>query len=246
MFEKIGKSIVDWFVKSKEKFGKIQELIGLGLSKETIAKLEELGLELKIGKGIVVNGISNGKYIEIYHKGVKVFEGLPSHAADFSKKLEKMGKNAAEKYLDELLNKLNKFLPENCEIYAENSSYIFKDLKTFEDIGLVLLKDEYLEFAIYRKGLVTKVSGKVVFNSLIEHLKIRKILFKGIKGLWSGASDNVTAFNKAIESGLTAEEAAFKTWTGERALEQGFDKVLIETLEPKIPPYIKVYVKFYK
>lgn len=81
---------------------------------------------------------------------------------------------------------------------------------------------------------------------MIEHLKIRKIPFKGIRGLWSGASDNVTAFNNAIQKGMTAEKAAFDTWTGQRALEQGYGKVIIQELTPPTPPHTKIYVKFYK
>ncbi|QQV02745.1 hypothetical protein [Chryseobacterium sp. FDAARGOS 1104] len=118
---------------------------------------------------------------------------------------------------------------------------------TDELVGLVEINtDEFLEFAIYRKGLSTQITGKQVFNALIEHLKIRKIPFKGIRGLWSGASDNVTAFNNAIQKGMTAEKAAFDTWTGQRALEQGYGKVIIQELTPPTPPHTKIYVKFYK
>ncbi|WP_185291114.1 hypothetical protein [Chryseobacterium lactis] len=64
--------------------------------------------------------------------------------------------------------------------------------------------------------------------------------------MWFGASDNVTAFNNAIQQGMTAEKAAFETWTGGRALEQGYKKVIIQELIPPIPPHTKIYVKFYE
>ena len=64
--------------------------------------------------------------------------------------------------------------------------------------------------------------------------------------LQSGASDNVTAFNEALQQGMTAEKAAFKTWTGQRALEQGYEKVIIQKLVPSTPPHTKIYVKFFK
>ena len=108
-------------------------------------------------------------------------------------------------------------------------------------------KDEYLEFAIFRKGLETKISGKEIFNSLIEYLKIKKLNFKGIKGLWSSSSDNTIAFNKAVlENNLSNQKAAFETWTGQRALAQGFDKVIIEKLVPEKPPHTSITVIFFK
>jgi len=49
-----------------------------------------------------------------------------------------------------------------------------------------------------------------------------------------------------IAKGMTKEEASFMTWTGQRALEKGFNKVIIEKLVPDSPPFITINVKFYK
>jgi hypothetical protein len=69
----------------------------------------------------------------------------------------------------------------------------------------------------------------------------------GIRGLWSKTSDNTIAFNKAIiNDGLSLEKAAFKTWSGERALENGFNKVSVDFLKPLEPPFESITVTFYK
>ena len=60
-----------------------------------------------------------------------------------------------------------------------------------EEIGLVLINNGYLEFAIYRKGVPTKITGQQIFNSLIEYLKLKKADFKGIRGLWNKSSDKI-------------------------------------------------------
>ncbi|MCJ1806239.1 hypothetical protein MRP92_04840 [Flavobacterium covae] len=138
-----------------------------------------------------------------------------------------------------------KTLPENCEIVFKGGSYNFKDLTTNELVGLVEVKNNFLEFGIYRKGLKTKIKGKQVFNSLILHLKFKKVPFSGMKGLWGSKSDNTNAFNVAISNGFTSEEAAFETWTGKLALEQGFRRVQINKLIPDVPPYTSIEVTFY-
>ena|GEM_PF-4035727 len=53
-------------------------------------------------------------------------------------------------------------------------------------------------------------------------------------------------FSQMIAKGMTKEEASFMTWTGQRALEKGFNKVIIEKLVPDSPPFITINVKFYK
>lgn len=92
----------------------------------------------------------------------------------------------------------------------------------------------------------TKATGKQVFNSLISYVKMNKIEYNGILGIWAKESDNTLVFNEMIIKGMTKEQAAFKTWTGQRALEHGFDKVIIDKLIPNTPPYNTINVKFYK
>lgn len=53
-------------------------------------------------------------------------------------------------------------------------------------------------------------------------------------------------FNDFILKGLSKEKAAFETWTGKRALEQGFNKVKIDKLVPEKEPYASVTVTFYR
>ena len=72
------------------------------------------------------------------------------------------------------------------------------------------MSNVYLEFAIYRKGLNSKISGQQVFNSLIEYLKSNTVTYKGIKGLWSVASDNTIVFNKAISKGYPKKKKHLK------------------------------------
>ncbi|WP_294297751.1 hypothetical protein [uncultured Chryseobacterium sp.] len=248
--QQVWNELQKWFLKARYKLSKAKEFLGLGFSRETAETLGNLGLKPKLGFQSTAAPINvpYGNFItRLEYKGFTVFTGSKKAVATFAKELEEMGEEAALKHLEDLLNKFNKFLPENCDIIFRDGSYNFKDLLTNELVGLVEISaDEFLEFAIYRKDLKTQIRGKQVFNALIEHLRIRKIPFNGIKGLWSGASDNVTAFNEALQQGMTAEKAAFKTWTGQRALEQGYVKVIIQELIPSIPPYTKIYVKFFK
>ena len=78
----------------------------------------------------------------------------------------------------------------------KDGSYNFRDLATNELVGLVEVIDDYLGFAIFRKGLKTKVMGQQVFNSLIEYLKLNKVSFKGILEIWGKESDNTLVFNQ--------------------------------------------------
>lgn len=50
-----------------------------------------------------------------------------------------------------------------------------------KEIGLVLINNGYLEFAIYRKGVPTKITGQQIFNSLIEYLKLKKLISKELE-----------------------------------------------------------------
>ncbi len=143
--------------------------------------------------------------------------------------------------------KVNKYLPDHCDISFKQGTYYFNDLSTDELVGAVDINNGYLEFAIYRKGLSTEVRGQQVFNSLIEHLKLNNVKYKGIRGLWNASSDNTAKFNKLIMTDKKSmKDAAFGTWTGERALEQGFNKVKFDKLVPDTPPHTTVNVTFYK
>lgn len=56
---------------------------------------------------------------------------------------------------------------------------------------------------------------------------------KGINGLWS-YGDNLREFNRLTGKNLSPEEAASKTWTGLRAAEAGFTRVVFKPADRKI------------
>lgn len=60
---------------------------------------------------------------------------------------------------------------------------------------------------------------------------------RGIRASWRGGGDlasNYDAYKAAIHSGLPAEQAAFKTFTGEMAKRAGFTKArIVPTNDPK-------------
>ena len=199
-------------------------------------------------KGIGFDNKSIG--LAVIYKGEAIASGTAKEVRAALKEVWTAKSAKLIEILEEILEKSKflKVLPKNCEIIFKDGSYIFKDLATKELVGLVEIKNNYLEFAIYRLGLKTKITGQQTFNSLIAYLKYKKIEYRGIRGLWSTSSDNTKAFNNAIlKDGYSNEKAAFKTWTGERALEQGFDKVQIDKLLPlNNPPYTSISVTFYK
>ena len=67
-----------------------------------------------------------------------------------------------------------------------------------------------------------------MFNEVIAAFGANNI--KGIRGTWIGGGDlatNYDAFQKAAAAGLSPEQAAVKTFTGEMARRAGFTKVRI-------------------
>jgi len=76
-----------------------------------------------------------------------------------------------------------------------------------------------------------------------------------MRGLWNPKSSNTKKFNKVLQEIFDKnkklevddfEVAAFSTWTGQRAKEQGYNRVKIDVLKPKDgPPFTTVNVTFY-
>lgn len=67
--------------------------------------------------------------------------------------------------------------------------------------------------------------GSSLLNAKAEfRAQIAKRSPSGIKGTWT-FGDNLAEFNRLTGAGMSAEEAALKTWTGQRAAEAGFTKV---------------------
>jgi RHS repeat-associated protein len=67
--------------------------------------------------------------------------------------------------------------------------------------------------------------------------------FTSIKGNWQFGS-NLEKFNELTGRGLSAEAAAAKTWTGERAVEAGFKTIKVQILEGTSGNYKSVQVLF--
>ncbi|AXG69765.1 hypothetical protein KORDIASMS9_01992 [Kordia sp. SMS9] len=127
----------------------------------------------------------------------------------------------------------------NQENEEEQQNIGFDNLETLQDLTTKTARSISNEIAM------NSPFGKGSVFYRLEYV-YKNIDFKGIRGLWNAASDNTFRFNKAISEGLTNEKAAFETWTGERAIEQGFKKVKIDVLIPDVNPYTKINVTFYK
>jgi len=102
---------------------------------------------------------------------------------------------------------------------------------------------------LYIKTTETEYAGKgpEIFNALVKHAESKGNV-QGINGTWSAGSlgSNLRAFNKAIKAGLTPEEAAFKTFTGENAQKLGYKNVVIHTKEGSSGNYNFVSLTFTK
>jgi hypothetical protein len=83
----------------------------------------------------------------------------------------------------------------------------------------------------------------------LDHL--RKImahfvpLYKSVRTSWS-VGDNLLAFNRAIATGATPEEAAIRTSFGHQVALAGYSRVEIRSLEGHPARYTKIVVSFLK
>jgi hypothetical protein len=146
------------------------------------------------------------------------------------------------------INAQNDKLPDFCDIKGNGLFFEFYDNDLGKSIGLCDIdKDGFITFAIYRKGLQTRATGKDVFYSLMKNYQLHGIEYKGINGVW-GKSDNTDEINKLLndnQNSLSIEEAARLTWTGKRASEYGFNNVEVLFTNPKNPPFDSLKVRFY-
>ncbi len=85
----------------------------------------------------------------------------------------------------------------------------------------VAFKDGRLTSNLDTKGSKL-INAKAELQAAIE-LFVGEL--EGIKGSWT-FGDNLAEFNRLRKLGLSAEEAALGTWTGKRAVEAGFTKVV--------------------
>ncbi|WP_437576463.1 hypothetical protein [Sorangium sp. So ce887] len=99
-------------------------------------------------------------------------------------------------------------------------------------------KDGFLD--LYIKAGPGTPRGSQMFKEALDAFGSN---VKGIRGTWLGGGDlasNFDSFGAALKSGLTPEQAAFKTFTGKMAYRAGFTRVKIVTNNAR-----KVVVEFY-
>lgn len=168
---KIWKKIVDFFIKNKDAFGRLKELIGIGLSETTSKSLIKFKINVrKIGSGGFgsTGGLPSNIY-KLYHKGIVIFSGKEKSVAQFSRQLEAMGKEAAEKYLDELA-----YFKDNIASRIIEGRFTKKILKTnidlvdeFGNTFFRLAKEDYEKFISFAKKSVSER------KAIIEEINIR-------------------------------------------------------------------------
>ena len=87
------------------------------------------------------------------------------------------------------------------------------------------------------------LKGSEQFKQVLDHFGNR---VKAVGGDWT-FGDNLEKFNIQTENGKTTiENAALNTWTGLRAAENGFNKVIVRKLDGTPGRYTKVVVEFSK
>jgi hypothetical protein len=142
------------------------------------------------------------------------------------------------------------------------SSWQMKEYRGKAKPGLGLPPTAYAEFELSKRGRFfgnvetapedgptsVMIDAKKAFHAAYRHLSGQ---FEGIKGSWTFGS-NLAAFNRLTGEGKTPEEAAFGTWTGQRAAELGYTKVVfsgegLAELETGVPgKYEKMSALFLK
>ncbi|SDI61516.1 HNH endonuclease signature motif containing protein [Chryseobacterium jejuense] len=170
---KIWKKIADFFIKSKDAFGRLKELMGIGLSEITSKALIKFKINVrKIGSGGLgsLGSLPDNTY-KLYHKGIEIFSGKEKSVAKFTRELEAMGKEAAEKYLDELAyfkdniaNRIaegrftKKILKKNIDLVDESGETFFR-----------LAKKDYEKFISFAKK--TAQERKAIIEEVNSQLK---------------------------------------------------------------------------
>lgn len=108
------------------------------------------------------------------------------------------------------------------QAYGDTEEFYFiADLNEFGELKFsVKLID-------YETNQRSSMKGSEYFAQTISTLKKHKI--KKIYGHWFDDSDNFKQFYEAFKKGLSLEDAARSTWTGQNAVKHGFTKVLSVT-----------------
>jgi RHS repeat-associated protein len=86
----------------------------------------------------------------------------------------------------------------------------------------------------------TLLTGAEQFQNIVRFFRGQ---FTSIKGNWQFGS-NLARFNELTAQGLSAEEAAARTWTGQQAAAAGFKTVKVQNLQGTPGKYTSVQVLF--
>jgi hypothetical protein len=71
------------------------------------------------------------------------------------------------------------------------------------------------------------VTGKEYFAAMMDHFGGKVRIIEGNWSRASGLTTNIDQLNRATARGMNAEDASALTWTGLRASEFGYDRVLV-------------------
>jgi hypothetical protein len=108
------------------------------------------------------------------------------------------------------------------------------------------VKDGRLRFNIQaidpETGARGTVRGQALFDGMMEHFGST---VKVIEGRWNEGT-NLAEFNRLTGQGVSLEEAASRTWTGQQAARYGFTKVTVETKIGSAGRFGEVIVRFEK
>lgn len=144
-----------------EKIRKIRNIDKFGIRSSTAMNMHKAN--------IIVALSEDTQTMALIYKGEAIAVGSRKSIKETLKSIFTFARKEKEivAHLDELFEKVV-YLKLNSEIVLKDSAYFVRYKLTNELVGLVQVKNDFLEFAIYRVGLSTKFKGQEVFNSLIE------------------------------------------------------------------------------
>jgi hypothetical protein len=138
-------------------------------------------------------------------------------------------------------------------------------LKVFDEDGYAIIRGANNEFVarawlgidnefnltIITKGTTLEGKGRLVFQSLFNFINTEYDEILKIRGTWrsnDAVADNLNTFNDLIKSGVSANKAALKTFTGKMAIEHQFTNANVLPTSIKNPDgsYSSVDVWFTK
>nr|WP_314494650.1 hypothetical protein [uncultured Chryseobacterium sp.] len=243
IFEKVSKAIIDWFLNNGDKFSKVKELLNLGISKNVIETLNKAGLSIRKKTSIVLGSTGGlpSNIFHVIHKDVSIFKGTAKEVAELAKKLENMSKEAAEKYLDDLLEKY-------LDDYINSQNFAFRKLGYIYNHTFNIAQDGTKEIYHYLiingekkvQGFSTISKDGVLFNvfevteqqkeiSTAMYKLLDKIGFEKVEASYGSGSlgTNYKEFMKVYNISHDAEAAAFATPAG-----KGLNKALDNKFKP--------------